>query len=123
MPTELSRLTLWLQLVSKLQSLTVSKFYYYQNGEGETGKLIIVSRLQDGRPGNRGSIPGRENISRLLSKASTLAPGTDCFIHSVPGYLQPGIERSGRKSAHSPVGKNAWNCTSTTPRLYGSTKL
>ena len=49
-----------------------------------------------------------------------LFSGTDCSQATT--YLKPGIERSGRKGAHSPGGRSAWNCTSTPSRLNSSMK-
>jgi hypothetical protein len=58
---------------------------------GETGSSI---RLRAGRPGDRGSIPGRGEMIFPLACASRPALGpTQPPVQWVPGILSPGLKR------------------------------
>jgi hypothetical protein len=57
-----------------------------------------------GRPGDRGSIPGRGKIFPLASVSRPALGPTQPPVQWVPGVLSPGVKsRPGRDADHSPL--------------------
>jgi hypothetical protein len=68
------------------------------------GATASLSRVLDGRPRNRCSVPFQGQESLLFSIASTSHLGPiQPHIQWVPAAVSPGVKRQGREADHSPI--------------------
>jgi hypothetical protein len=65
--------------------------------QSEPGSSVSIVLLRAGRPGDRGSIPGRgERIFPLASVSRPALGPTQPPVQWVPGVLSPGVKRGRR---------------------------